>query len=115
MVGAVELWFPGLLVGVELWFPGVGTVLWFPGVGTVLWFPGVGTVLWFPGVGTVLWFPGVGNVLWFEGVGVGLMLLEVAGTVVSVDVTLGPCPCMVGDSLAVVGPPGLDCTAKLLD
>ena len=28
--------------------------------------------------------------LWFEGVGVGLMLLEVAGIVVGVDVLLGP-------------------------
>ena len=114
MVGAVELWFPGLLVGVELWFPGVGTVLWFPGVGTVLWFPGVGTVLWFPGVGTVLWFPGVGTVLWFEGVDVGLMLLEVAGFLVGVDVTLSLALCVVDDSLAVVWPE-LDCTAKLLD
>ena len=115
MVGAVELWFPGLLVDVELWFPGVGTVLWFPGVGTVLWFPGVGTVLWFPGVGTELWFPGVGTVLWFEGVGVGLMLVEVADIVVGVDVTLELFLCMVGDLLAVVGPTELDCTAKLLD
>ena len=106
MVGAVELWFPGLLVGVELWFPGVGTVLWFPGVGNVLWFPGVGNELWFPGVGTVLWF---------EGVGVGLMLLEVAGIVEGVDVTLGPGLCVVGDSVVVAGLPELDCTAKLLD
>ena len=113
MVGAVELWFPGLLVDVELWFPGVGTVLWFPGVGTVLWFPGVGTVLWFPGVGTELWFPGVGTVLWFEGVGVGLMLVEVAGIVVGVGVWLGLF--VVVDSFAVADLPELDCTAKLLD
>ena len=115
MVGAVELWFPGLLVGIELWFPGVGTVLWFPGVGTVLWFPGVGTVLWFPGVGTVLWFPGVGTVLWFEGMVVGLMLLEVAGFLVGLVVTLWLGLSVFGDLLVAVDPPELDCTAKLLD
>ena len=113
MVGAVELWFPG--VGTVLWFPGVGTVLWFLGVGTVLWFPGVGTVLWFPGVGTVLWFPGVGTVLWFEGMGVGLMLLEVAGIVVGFDVTLRLGLGVVSDPLPAFSPSERDCTAELLD
>ena len=97
MVGAVELWFPGVLEGVELWFPGVGTVLWFPGVGLTV------TVT----EGTV-------------EVGVGLMLLEVAGIVVGVLVTLwlGVDTFVVGEALAVVGVPVLDCppcTAKLLD
>ena len=106
MVGAVELWFPGLLEGVELWFPGVGTVLWFPGVGTVLWFPGVGLTVTVT-EGTV------------EG-GVGLMLLEVAGIVVGVLVTLWPGvdTFVVAEALAVVGVSEVDCcpcTAKLLD
>ena len=106
MVGAVELWFPGVLEGVELWFPGVGTVLWFPGVGTVLWFPGVGLTVTVT-EGTV------------EG-GVGLMLLEVAVIVVGVLVPLwlGVGTLVVGEAVAVVVLSELDfcpCTAKLLD
>ena len=101
MVGAVELWFPGLLEGVELWFPGVGTVLWFPGVGTVLWFPGVGLTVTVT-EGTV------------EG-GVGLMLLEVAGIVVGVLVPLGVDTFVVGEALVVVELDFCPCTAKLLD
>lgn len=65
MVGTVELWFPGLLVGVEL-YPGVGTVLQFEGVGLTV------TVT----EETVV-------------VGVGLMLLEEVGITVTVDVALG--------------------------
>ena len=63
VVGSGELWFPGLLVGVELWFPVVGTVLWFEVVGLTV------TVT----EETVV-------------VGVGLMLLEVDGITVGVDV-----------------------------
>ena len=65
MVGTVELWFPGLLVGVEL-YPGVGTVLQFEGVGLTV------TVT----EETVV-------------VGVGLMLREEVGITVTVDVALG--------------------------
>ena len=80
-------------------------------------------MLWFPGVGTVLWFPGVGVTVTVTEetveVGVGLMLLEVAGIVVGVDVLLrlGVDTCLVvfGDALAVVDVAKLDCTAKLLD
>ena len=87
----------------------------------MLWFPGVGAVLWFPGVGTVLWFPGVGVTVTVTEetveVGVGLMLLEVGGIVVGVDVTLrlGLDTCLVGDALAMVDIAKPDCTAKLLD
>lgn len=63
VVGTVELWFPGLLVGVEL-YPGVGTVLQFEGVGLTV------TVT----EETVV-------------VGVGLMLREEVG--ITVDVALG--------------------------
>ena len=97
MVGAFELWFPGLLVGVELWFPVVGTMLWFPVVGTVLGFVGVGLSVTVTEETVV--------------VGVGLMLLEEAvGIIVGFDVTSG-----LGVALVVLGVVGFffPCTAKI--